>query len=268
MADLKVLTEISQLVDGFLKQMGNMLNVSLEELQKTGYRALLERIGYQDITYAVTLLEIALLDNIDERELALDTYLTKYSANTYYHAIKAGTYVKAKKFTQAKFNYEQSLKLDPNNIEALNNLARLCTDVFREFDQARNYYERAIQIDPAFTVARLNLGVLLSDKFNDHESAKAQYDAILSYDSNESKGHNNLANYYRRKGDDEKAAKHLQQAIQLNPGYIEAYINYGNLLKVNGQVTEGNEIYKKAKKMTEDKGIQDLLDTLISSTKG
>lgn len=266
--DLKTITEITLLIDSFLKQVSDMLNISLDELQKQNYKPIIEKIGFQDISYAVELLRISLLENVTERELALDEYLTKFTPNTYYYAIKASTYLKEGKFQQAKFNYLESIKQDPSNKEALNNLGNLLNGVFKEYKPAKEYFEKAIELDPKFTIARLNLGVILRHHFNDDQGSKEQYDTILKYDPNEPKAHNNIANYYKKYGDKEKAEYHMRKAIELNPRYVEAYINYGNFLKVNGKISEGNELYKVASNLTEDKQLKELIDTLIKSNKG
>lgn len=267
-ADLKTLAEITQLIDAFLKLISDMLNISLAELENQGYKPILEKIGYQDVTYAVELLRISLLEDVTKRELALDEYVTKFNPNTFYYAIRASTYLKQGKFLQAKFNYFESIKNDPNNKEALNNLGDLLNTVFKEYKEARQYFERAIEIDPEFTISRLNLGVILSHHFDDDAGSKEQYDKILEYDPNEPRAHNNIANYYKKYGDKQQAEYHLIKAIELNPRYVEAYINYGNFLKVNGNINEGNELYRVGKSLTENKQLHEFIDILIKSNKG
>lgn len=265
--ELKVITEIVQSIDTFLSQLGDMLNITLAELQKQSYKPLLEKIGYEDLSYAIKLLHIALLDDVDERELALDEYLTQYPPNTHYHAIKAKTYKMAHKYKQAKFSYLESIKIDPTNTASLNNLGYLLDISLGEYNSAKEYYEKAIFYDPKHTIARLNLGVLLSHRFNDVEGAQKQYEAILEYEDNP-KAYNNISNYYKSKGEYKKAGIFSKRAIDLNPYYFEAYLTYGNSLKLAGDTNKGNFIYSIAKSMTKDEGLRKLLDVLMSGTKG
>lgn len=69
-------------------------------------------------------------------------------------------------------------------------------------------------------------------------------------------------------GYDKKAEPHLKKAIELDPSYIDAYINYGNLLKVNGKIEEGNKIYEKVKSMNDNPNLHEFLDVLLQTDKG
>lgn len=264
--DLKIIVNITQSIDSFLKDVSNILNITFEQLEKNAYKDILERIGYIDLSYVIDLIYISLIENIEEKELELDRYLTKYTPNTFYYGIKAETYFENNKLQQAKLAYEQSIELNPTNASSLNNLGLLC-NILKEYKSAKDYFERVIKVDPKHTIARLNLGLLLAHHFDDNEGAKQQYEEILSYDPNEYKAHNNIANYYK-KTNYEKAKYHLKQAISLNPHYVEAYINFGNLLKINGELEEGNDYYRQALKITNNPKYIEVINFLLTIKKG
>lgn len=270
-ADLKLITEISQLIDSFIKLITSMLLVKYSDLLKSNYKVLLTAMDFDDVTYLVELLAIAKVVNINQKELLLDKYLTKYPANSFYHVIKANNCSKGKKYEQAKFNFLEALRLKPDNYEALNNLGMLYQYRDKDYEKAKVCFEEAIKYYPEFTIARLNLGVLKSGHFDDKEGAKEQYENILSYEPSNAKAHNNLGNYYKFPFRDENnfkiAESHFLKAIELDPRYIEAYINYGNLLKTVGRIEDGNAYYKKALKY--DTGhFKPVIDVLIKSVKG
>ncbi|WP_316741282.1 toll/interleukin-1 receptor domain-containing protein [Pedobacter antarcticus] len=255
-ADLKIITEVAQSIDGFIQFVSSMLTVKHSALRPANYRPLLDAMGFEDVSFLTDLIAVILHKSVEKRELFLDEYITKYPLNTFYHTSRAVTYSMSGKFEQAKFNYLQAIKLKPDNYEALNNLGLLYQDVFQNVTKAQECFESAIKAEPKLTVARLNLAILRSRFFKDEKAAKFQYDRILSYDPKEPKVHNNLGNYYRGvkgvKADDLKAEYHFKKAIELNPEYIEAYMNYGNFLKTHGQLEAGNTLYRKALELDKD----------------
>jgi len=267
LSELKSVTEIVSLIDGFLGLISSMLVVRFSKLRPTNYITLLRAMGFQDVTYLTDLLAVSLTENINKRELLLDKYITKHQANSYYYTAKAVTYSKAKKFEQAKFNYNQAITLNNENYEALNNLGLLYHQVFNNPDRARELFEKAIVVESQLTVARLNLGVLLSSVFKDMDGAKDQYMKILEYDPTEPSAHNNLGNYYKNSNPD-KAESHFKSAIEYKPDYVEAYINYANLLKLKGLKSAGNELYKKALELDKMGYYTNIIELLMKSDKG
>ncbi|UTX46668.1 toll/interleukin-1 receptor domain-containing protein [Chryseobacterium sp. MA9] len=265
--DLKIISNITQSIDGFLKNLTSNLNITLQDLEKEGYKQIFEKIGFIDISYITELINISLIENIEEKEIELDKYLLKFPHNTFYYGIKAETYSKNGKLQQAKFAYEQSIKMDENNTSSLNNLGHLCHVVLKEYDSARKYFEKAIRIFPEFTIARLNLGVLLSQHYKEFDKAIEQYEAILEYDYNEPKAHNNLGNLYKL-NDFKKANFHFNKAIELEPDYIDPYINLGNILKLRGELKKGNDYYRLALKRTTDSKVRKFINILLKTHKG
>src|SRR5690606_22357204 len=114
------------------------------------------------------------------------------------------------------------------------------------------------------TVARLNLGVLLSHEYKDDEGAKDQYLKVLEYDPMEVKALNNLGNYYKST-DPGKAEELFRSAIDLKPDYVEAYMNYANLLIGNGRKDEGRALYKKALELDKNGPYTPIINVLMET---
>ncbi len=268
--DLKLFTEIAQNIGEFLNEIGDMLHISLKKLQETHYKAILEKIGFEDISFAVTLMAIAGTDDVEQREIMLDQYAKKHPLNSYYYSIKAGTNAKANRYTQATLNYLEALKLNPGNVEALNNLGLIYHDINKDYPKAISCFRKAVELSPKFTIAKLNLGYALGHYPDKKEEASEIYKDILSYDPYEPKAYNNLANYYKvkdYKSNFELVKQYYEKAIELKPDYIEPYMGYGNILKLNGMIDEGNDYYRKALEL--DNGYyKAFIEAALSSIKG
>ncbi len=64
---------------------------------------------------------------------------------------------KAKRFKEAICSYEESIREDPQQAEALNNLG-FCYKNLKEYDKAIGYYQRALAINPKLAEAHEYLG--------------------------------------------------------------------------------------------------------------
>jgi len=190
-----------------------------------------------------------------------------------YYSIKGSTARDLNKLEQAIHFYKKGLKIDPENFAILNNYGQIIQFHKKNYKEAKRLYEKAVKSNPNSEIARLNLGVLLKQHFNNPSGAKKQYKKILNFNPDSFKAHNNLANFYRvaKPTEDElqKIEFHLKKAIELNPEYIEALLNYGNHLKVNRKkIKEGNKYYKRVRELDKEGNLNKLLDFLEKSNKG
>lgn len=271
--ELKLFQDISFNIDSFLKNISDSLHFSPEEIIKKKYQPLIDKLGIDfEPKPLIALLGIYLNGDLEQREIALDNYIKENPESTYYYSIKAGTSRDLKKFKQAIYYYNKGLELNPDNVEILNNLGQVLEKVNQDYKKAKECYERAIKVNPVFDIPRLNLGVLLSHHFNDIKGAKKQYEEILKFDPNNSKAHNNLANTYKvinpTKKELEIAEFHLKKALEINPNYIDALINYGNFLKVyRKEFDKGNEYYLKVKELVKEGNLKEFIDLLLNTNK-
>lgn len=58
--------------------------------------------------------------------------------------------------------------------------------------------------------------------------------------------HNNLGDLYGRRGEFEKAVEEFKKAIELKPGYADAYHNLGNTYQQMGEIDNATENFEKA----------------------
>lgn len=270
--ELKIYKDISYRVGEFLTKISAKKLVRNEELVKLNYLQILEEIGIEEsIDHLVELLALTKSTNLITRIKRLEKYEKKRGVNTHFYGIRGMAYSKMKKYDKAIRDYEMSIELEPDNYESLNNIGFLLDITFQKFDEAKEYYIRAIKANPNLSIARLNLGISYSRE-NNIELAKDQYEKILEYEPTNEKAHSNLGDIFRGENycDLEKAEYHLKKAVELNPNFVNGLMNYANFLKAQKkQIDEGNEFYKKARKLVQkNRDAVKLIDTLLEIDKG
>ncbi|MFB3826425.1 MAG: tetratricopeptide repeat protein [Bryobacteraceae bacterium] len=123
---------------------------------------------------------------------------------------------------EARTAYEQTLKLDPANAVAMNNLAFLMADAGTDLDQALTYAQRAKQLLPNLHEVSDTLGWIYLKK-NLSEDAIKVFSDLVSKEPNHSTYRYHLGMALTQKGDKERARKELEQALRSNPPKDEAF---------------------------------------------
>lgn len=117
---------------------------------------------------------------------------------------------------EARRAYEHTLKLDPSNGVALNNLAFLIAEYGGDLDQALTYAQRAKQLLPNLPEVSDTLGwVYLKKNMND--SAVDIFAELARREPNHSTYHFHLGMALSQKGDLPRAQKALEAALKNNP---------------------------------------------------
>lgn len=267
--EVRTVTEISMLIDTFLNGIVKEKNIYLSDLQKSGYAELHNKIGVQNLSYAFDLLRVSVMEDAEERELALYEYAVTNPLNDFYWGIMAATAKMSGRFKLAEQYYLKSLEISPVNIASLNNLGMLylAEPNLKDLPKAKKCFEQVIALEDKHTIARLNLADVLL-QMEERGAAFEQNNFILSYDPLNSKAHSNIGNYYRSEGNDlTKAEEHYKIAIEADPEFADVYLNYGNFLKTAGRLDEGNALYKKLLKMKLHPEIKKVVEYLLNSEK-
>jgi tetratricopeptide (TPR) repeat protein len=104
--------------------------------------------------------------------------------------------------------YLRALACDPEHVEAMINLGRLCAE---SGDAARSsaYFRQAVRVKPDHPVAQFNLAVTLHDQ-KDHAAALEAYNTALKLDPRFADAHFNLATLLAEIGDHAGAEEHMQ----------------------------------------------------------
>jgi tetratricopeptide (TPR) repeat protein len=116
------------------------------------------------------------------------------------------------------FEYEQALRIDPNDVTTIFNIANVYLQQ-KKYDPAIELYEKAIALDPNYAAAHRKLG----DAFF---RLKKYKNAILEY----------------------------SKALQIKPGYVSVYPNYIAAHVYLGQPSQARKLVLEAGKFGDDAG--------------
>jgi len=174
--------------------------------------------------------------------------------------------------------FEAALQREPENIEALSNLADLLIGsnqwsfaipflvrlqdllpdnalVFRflgtayikmnQFEKAFVTFRRCLEIEPGSLEALINIGVCLR-QLRRYEEAEQMFRKALRRSPNHPELHNSLAWLYSDLLDYEKAVIHAERACALQPENINFLYCYGYLLRRYNRRAEAREMFRRA----------------------
>lgn len=181
-------------------------------------------------------------------------------------------------------NYETALSLQPDYIDALNNLSVACRQSGDDL-KALGYLEKIIRISPDYVNAHNNLGdihlnlghleaaIQCYEKVvslepgraesqhnlglayaltNRPDEAVAKYKIAISLNPDFSLAYFNLGNAYRSLNDPDEAVACYETAIRINPDDADTYTNLGNLQRKRGQLSDSLESLENATRIRPD----------------
>jgi tetratricopeptide (TPR) repeat protein len=144
-------------------------------------------------------------------------------------------YAKSGRLEQAIAEYDNILRLAPEDPENRTNGARVHYALANLFASARNpraeaEYRAALALWPDFAEAHLNLGSWLASNGRATD-AIAHYDAALRLRPDYAEAHYNLGSLLMDvPGQSAEAIRHFDEALRLRPGYVEAHNNLAIVL--------------------------------------
>jgi Flp pilus assembly protein TadD len=143
-------------------------------------------------------------------------------------------------FQLAVQTFQQALKIDPDSVEAHQNLGYVYIRLNKLQDGiARLKKVLTLQPDNALAHNNLGLAYLLN---NSYGPAEFHLRRAIEIKPDYAGAYNNLGLVYRRKGDLNDAIRCLRLALKIDPGYAEAHNNLGYALMLDGDL-EGARRY-------------------------
>ncbi|MDF5738401.1 MULTISPECIES: tetratricopeptide repeat protein [unclassified Nostoc] len=151
-------------------------------------------------------------------------------------------------FKIAELYYRQAIALQPDLVQAHNNLGEVLQKQGRLNDALKSY-QQAIKIKPDYPYAYHNLGYYFQEKGKLEEAIEA-YKKALNIQPDLVITHNNLANTLKALKRFDAARECYQQALKIQPDTDYIYYNLGTLLRDNNKIEAAVQIFEQAVKVT------------------
>ena len=145
---------------------------------------------------------------------------------------------------------ERSLKIDPNQPNALNNLGVIFLEL-NQPNEALIRFDSAITFQANYAEAHSNRGNALND-LNRLKDALESYDRAILINPGYAKAHSNRGNVLKDLNRLNEALQSYDCAITLMPNYANAYSNRGDALRELNQLEKAIESYEFAIKLNPD----------------
>jgi Flp pilus assembly protein TadD len=133
------------------------------------------------------------------------------------------TFYNQKEFSKAIQAYQKAIELDPNYVEAYNNLG-IIYQMMGDVDRAFGAYQKATEISPRYEKGYNNLGILLLLKGR-YEEALEAFQKVLAINPNNIESHINLGILFKKKGQWDEAIESYQKALAIEPLHRETHYN-------------------------------------------
>ena len=144
---------------------------------------------------------------------------------------------------EAKNFYNETLKINPNHIDANNNLGIVFFRL-KEYQKAMNCYEKIIQINPNNVDAHNNLGIVLH-QLREYQKAMNCYEKVIEIQPNYAAAFYNCGNTLKELGKYQKAIGYYEKAIEIQPNYVDAHNNLGIVLHQLREYQKAISCYEK-----------------------
>jgi len=141
--------------------------------------------------------------------------------------------------------FHQTLKDNPDNVDALRFLAAVYLKQEKKLGDAEALLQRATQIAPDFANAWLDLGVALKKRAKRMEAIEA-FSRATELEPKNGNAWERLANARSSAGYPEQAAEAFRKAIALSPNAAGFHMGFGHVLKTLGDQSASLRAYREA----------------------
>jgi tetratricopeptide (TPR) repeat protein len=230
--ELKHIENIKTNIDEFLAYISDVNIPRYSSLSDKNFKPILDYIGVSDKELISKILSIAKLSTDDEKEIALDNLETEYPNNAKVFVAKAINCFRIGKIPVSSHYYRKSIAIDSTFSPAFYNLAFNVEVYEKNYSEAKRLLEIAIKLSPNDVKSLNNLAGLYSKELSNPEKAKELYEKVIAIKPNDFDAHYNLATLIAREfpKDNDIAKEHYETAIDINPEFVEALHNYAILL--------------------------------------
>jgi tetratricopeptide (TPR) repeat protein len=128
--------------------------------------------------------------------------------------------------------FQQALKLSPNHLIALDNLASAYRQL-RRWDDARQVLEHALAVSPQNPEANYSLGMVYAQT-NDDQHAYEYLQRALKARPDYPEALNNMGVLYLRTARRDDAVKSFEECMRIAPNFDQAYLNLSRVYALEG----------------------------------
>jgi len=143
----------------------------------------------------------------------------------------------------AKNLYNQVLEINPNHLQALNNLGAVFQEL-GEYHKAKSYFEKVIKINPAYANAHNNLGVVFQE-LGENQRAKSYFEKVIEIDPNYLEAHYNLGVSFKTLREYQKAIDCYEKVIEIDPNHLRTLNNLGVIFQELGEYHKAKSCFEK-----------------------
>lgn len=115
-------------------------------------------------------------------------------------------------------------------------------------EEAYQYFTQVLKLEPNHLEAHNNLGVIYFHR-SKMEDALREFSQAAAIDPNSAEAHNNLGSLFLAQGSYDKAKDAFQKAMKIKPGYSEALVNLGTAWFKEGNLEKAQDIYLQATRL-------------------
>ena len=169
------------------------------------------------------------------------------------YLLKGRAFRKLDQFKEAEENLRQAIKIDPSNVEPLQELA----ETFRKqgrFEEAVDSFRKVTNIDPEFVLAYVGMGYALFGLKQNKEAVDVATKAISlnPAPSIASSVYLLKGRAFRKLDQFKEAEENLRQAIKIDPSNVEPLQELANLLIKQKRFEEANKYLARVKELNPD----------------
>jgi tetratricopeptide (TPR) repeat protein len=147
-------------------------------------------------------------------------------------------------FSAAERAYKKAIKINPDFVEAYNDLANAYLDSGR-FNKAFNEYQKALKLIPNHPKLLNNIGNALLLQ-GEYEKALPWFNKAINQDTDYANAHSNSGDALWGLGKSVEAVAAYERALQLNPELADTHYNLGGLLTELGLLEDAAKCFNEA----------------------
>ncbi len=182
--------------------------------------------------------------NFDKVQNLLNKYGSKVSASSILSYYQGFIYSKKNNLDKSIEFYQNSLKINPNYIEAANNIGLIYLQR-KEYDLAQEFFSKTIKIDENFFHGYFNLGIVFLEK-NNFVKSELNFLKCINFNKNFYEAYNGLGNLYLKFRKFNDAKKAYESVLKITPDSAEAVCNLGIVFLELKQYKESLDLFSNA----------------------